>query len=306
MGIIPTHLEKMASKRDYYEILGVSKTATEAELKSAYRKQALQWHPDKNKSPEAEAKFKEINEAYEVLSNKDKRAAYDQFGHAAFDPASGFGGGYGPFGGQQQTYRQGPFSYTYTTYGGGQGPDIGFDFGGFSDPFEIFAQFFGGGSPFGSRAQRKPRYGISLTFMEAAKGVEKEVNIDGKKRKIKIPAGVDDGNMINFDDFYLTVEVLPDKTFRREGLDVYIEKEITFSQAALGAIVSVPTIESDVSLRIRPGTQPGTLIRLQGKGIKSPRGGKTGDQYVRLKVLVPTKLSRKQRELLEQFEENSV
>lgn len=292
----------MASKRDYYEILGVSRTATEAELKSAYRKLALQWHPDKNKSPEAEARFKEINEAYEVLSNKEKRAAYDQFGHAAFDPASGFGGSYGPFGGQSRTYQQGPFSYTYTTYGGGQGPDIGFDFGGFSDPFEIFAQFFGGSSPFGSRTPRKPRYGISLTFMEAAKGVEKEVNIDGKKRKIKIPAGVDDGNMINFDDFYLTVEVLPDKIFRREGLDVYLEKEITFSQAALGAIVSVPTIEGDVSLRIRPGTQPGTLIRLQGKGIKSPRGGKIGDQYVRLKVLVPTKLSRKQRELLEQFE----
>ena len=295
----------MTTKRDYYEVLGVPKTASEAELKAAYRKQALAWHPDRNKSPEAEARFKEINEAYEVLSDKDKRAAYDQFGHAAFEPGSGFGGAAGPFGGQTRTYRQGPFSYTYTTYGGGEGPDLGFDFGGFSDPFEIFAQFFGGASPFGGgRASRKPRYGISLSFMEAAHGVEKEVQIEGKKRKIKIPAGVDDGSVVDFGDFYLTVDVKPDKTFRREGLDVYVEKPITFVQAALGAIVEVPTVDGSLSLRIRPGTQPGTTIRLRGRGIKDPRGGRTGDEYVRLQVIVPEKLSRRQREILEEFEES--
>jgi len=294
----------MATKRDYYEILGVPKTASEIELKSAYRKQALQWHPDRNKSPEAEGKFKEINEAYEILSNKDKRAAYDQFGHSAFEPGAGFGGGYGPFGGQTRTYRQGPFQYTYTTYGGGEGPDIGFDFGGFSDPFEIFAQFFGGASPFGAgRASRKPRYGISLSFMEAANGVEKEVMVDGKRRKIKIPAGVDDGSVVNFDDFYLTVDVKPDKTFRRDDLDVYVEKEITFTQAVLGAIVEVPTVDGSLSLRIKPGTQPGTMVRLRGKGIRSPRGGGTGDEYVRLQVTVPSRLTRRQREILEEFEE---
>jgi len=292
----------MTTKKDYYEILGVSKNATEAEIKAAYRRLALQWHPDKNKSPEAEARFKEINEAYEVLSNKDKRAAYDQFGHAAFDPSAGFGGAQGPFGGHSRTYQQGPFTYTYTTYGGGQGPDIGFDFEGFSDPFEIFAQFFGGSSPFGAR-NRKPRYGISLTFMEAAKGVEKEVEIEGKRRKIKIPAGVDDGSVINFNEFYLSIEVLPDKIFRREGLDVYVEKKISFPQAALGAIISVPTIDGEVNLRVRPGTQPGTMIRLKGKGIKSPRGNGQGDEYVKLQVIVPEKLSRKQREILERFEE---
>ncbi len=294
----------MATKRDYYEVLGVSKNATEAELKSAYRKQALQWHPDRNKAKEAEGKFKEVNEAYEVLSNKDKRAAYDQFGHSAFEPGAGFGGAQGPFGGQQQTYRQGPFQYTYTTYGGGEGPDLGFDFGGFSDPFEIFAQFFGGGNPFGGgRTSRKPRYGISLTFMEAAKGVEKEVSIEGKRRKLKIPAGVDDGSVVNFGDFYVSVEVLPDKTFRREGLDVYSEKEISFTQAALGAIIEVPTIEGNVSLRVLPGTQPGTMIRLRGKGIKSPRGDGVGDEYLRLQVVVPTKLSRHQKEILQKLEE---
>jgi len=293
----------MATKRDYYEVLGISKNATEAEIKSAYRKQALQWHPDKNKSKEAEARFKEINEAYEVLFNKDKRAAYDQFGHAAFEPGAGFGGAQGPFAGREQTYRQGPFTYTYTTYGGGQGPDIGFDFDGFSDPFEIFAQFFGGASPFGGRASRKPRYGISLTFMEAAKGVEKTVNVEGKKRKLKIPAGVDDGSVVNFGDFYVTVEVLPDKIFRREGLDVYTEEEISFSQAALGAVVEVPTIDGEVSLRVRPGTQPGTMVRLRGKGIKNPRGGGVGDEYVRLQVTVPSHLSRRQKEILQEFEE---
>lgn len=294
----------MPTKKDYYEILGVSKDATDQEIKAAYRRLALQWHPDRNKSPEAESKFKEINEAYEVLSNKEKRAAYDQFGHAAFEPGAGFGADTGPFGGRTYTYRQGPFTYTYTTYGGEEGPDLGFDFGGFSDPFEIFAQFFGGASPFGAgRASKKPRYGISLTFLEAALGTEKEVIVNGKKRKVKIPAGVDDGSVIDFGDFYLTVDVKPDKTFRREGLDVYVEKEITFPQAALGAIVDVPTIEGNLNLRIRPGTQPGTIIRLSGRGIKDPRTGRRGDQYVRLKVVVPTHLSRKQKEFLEKFEE---
>lgn len=295
----------MATKRDYYEVLGVPKSASEAELKSAYRKQALAWHPDRNKDSGAEAKFKEVNEAYEILSNKDKRAAYDQFGHAAFEPGAGFGGAQGPFGGRQQNYQQGPFSYTYTTYDGGQGPDIGFDFGGFSDPFEIFAQFFGGGSPGGSRSgNRKKRYGISLTFMEAVKGCEKEVILEGKNKKIKIPAGVDDGTTINFSDFYLSVEVKPDSVFRREGLDVYIEKEISFAQAVLGAIIEVVTIDGKLSLRVRPGTQPGTMVRLKGQGIKNPQGRGQGDEYVRLKVVVPERISRRQREILEEFEEN--
>jgi len=295
----------MPNKRDYYEILGVSKSASEAELKAAYRKQALAWHPDRNKSKEAETKFKEINEAYEILSDREKRAAYDQFGHAAFEPGGGFGGSQGPFGGQSQNYQQGPFSYSYTTYDGGQGPDIGFDFGGFSDPFEIFAQFFGGASPFGGRqTSRKPRYGIGLSFIEAAKGCEKEVSLEGKRKKIKIPAGVDDGSVVQFPDFYLTVDVKPDKTFRREGLDVYVEKEISFSQAVLGAIIEVPALEGNIGLKVRPGTQPGTMVRLGGKGIKNPRGSGQGDEYIRLKVTVPSRLSRRQKEILEEFEEN--
>ena len=123
-------------KRDYYEVLGVSRNASQQEIKKAYRKLALQWHPDRNKSPEAEEKFKEINEAYEILSDSQKRQAYNQFGQAAFDPAAA-----GPFGGgKTYTYRQGPFTYSYSNFGSGQSPfeDSKFSFGGFSDPFEIF------------------------------------------------------------------------------------------------------------------------------------------------------------------------
>ncbi len=299
----------MATSKDYYEILGVNKSASVEEIKKAYRKKALEWHPDRNQSSEAEKKFKEINEAYEILADKEKRSAYDQYGHAAFQPGgfAGAGPGAGPFGGQTRTYQQGPFSYTYTTYGGEGMPEgAGFDFGGFSDPFEIFEQFFGGASPFGGRAReaRIPRYGISLTFMEAAKGVEKEVQIPKiGKRKIKIPAGVDDGSHIRFSDFHLTIEVKPDPIFKRDGDDVYVEKEISLTQAILGAIVAVPTIDGDLNLRIRPGTQPNTMVRLRSQGIPVPNSRQKGDQYVRLIVKIPERLSRRQKELLEEFEQ---
>lgn len=300
----------MSTKRDYYDILGVSKNASKEEIRKAYRKLALQWHPDRNKSSNANDKFKEINEAYEVLSDPKKKETYDQFGHAAFDPRyAGFGAGApggGPFaGGQTRTYKQGPFTYTYTTYsGGGGGPGIEFDFGGFSDPFEIFEQFFSGGYPFGRR-EIKPRYGVTLSFMEAAKGCEKEVTIDGKKRTIKIPAGVDDGSRIRFADFDVTIDVKPDETFQRDGADVFVNHQIPLSMAMLGGTTVVPTIEGEVKLKIRPGTQPGTMVRLRGRGIKKLRGfvRAKGDQYVRLQVKIPDKLTRKQKQLIKEFEE---
>lgn len=299
----------MSTKRDYYDILGVSKNASKDEMRKAYRKKALEWHPDRNKSANANDKFKEINEAYEILSNPKKKETYDQFGHAAFDPRyAGFGGGApggGPFaGGQTRTYKQGPFTYTYTAYGGKRGPGIEFDFGGFTDPFEIFEQFFGGGAPFGRR-EAKPRYGLSLSFMEAAKGCEKEVSIEGKKRTIKVPAGVDDGSRIRFYDFYITIDVQPDDTFQRDGPDVFVNHEISLSMAMLGGKTEVPTIDGEVKLKIRAGTQPGTMVRLRGRGIKKLRGlvrGK-GDQYVRLQVKIPQKLTRKQKQLIKKFEE---
>ncbi len=290
----------MGTKRDYYDILGVSKNASKEELKKVYRKKALQWHPDRNKSAEANGKFKEISEAYEILSNPKKKEAYDQFGHAAFDPRYGAGGpGASPFGGgQTRTYRQGPFTYTYTTQGGGSGQP---DFGGFSDPFEIFAQFFGGGSPFGQARQMR-RYGLTISFMEAAKGCEKEVMIEGKKKTIKVPPGVDDGSRIRFQDFYVTIDVQTDKTFQRDGADVFVNQEISLKMAMLGGAIEAPTIDGKLKLKIRPGTQPGTLIRLRGRGIKRLRGFGSGDQYVRLQIKIPKRLTRKQKKLIEEFE----
>lgn len=293
----------MPTKRDYYDVLGVAKGASAEELKRAYRKQALEWHPDRNRSSEATQKFKEINEAYEVLADSQKRAAYDQFGHAAFEPG---GAPYGsPFGGQQggQTYRQGPFTYTYYTgdgeegFSGGARPGFDWDF---SDPFEIFEQFFGGGSPFG-RTARVPRYGLTLSFIEAARGVEKEVIIDGQRRKIKIPAGVDDGSRINFKEFYITIDVRSDPVFKREGADVLVDVSLPLTLAILGGTIPVPTIDGEVNLKIRSGTQPGTLVRLRGKGIPHLHRSSRGDQYVRLNIQIPQRLTSEQKRILQEF-----
>lgn len=290
----------MSTNRDYYEILGVNKSASESDLKSAYRKQALKWHPDRNKSPEATEKFKEINEAYEVLANSEKRAAYDQYGHAAFQQGAGFPGG------GANTYQQGPFTYTYYSNDGGSPYEGGFnfDFGGFSDPFDIFEQFFGGGSPFSGRRSRQfPRYGLTVSFMEAVKGTEKRVKIDDQEKTIKVPAGVDDGTRIKFRDFYISIEVKPDKTFKRDGVDLYIDKEISFVQAALGDVIQVPTIDGEINIRVQPGTPSGTLVRLRGRGVPYLQSGGRGDQYIRLIMRIPTKLTNEQKELLRQFEE---
>ena len=286
----------MPTKRDYYDILGVSRDASKEEIKKAYRKLALEYHPDRNKSTDAEEKFKAINEAYEILSDSKKREAYDQFGHAAFGPGAAPGGfaSYGFPGGFTRTYKKGPFTYTYTTYGT---PDFEFDFGGFSDPFEIFEQFFGKASPF-ARSVKIPRYGITLSFIEAAKGCEKEIIVDGKKRKVKIPAGVDDGSRIKFKDFYVTIDVKPDKIFQRDGNDVFVDQEVPLATAILGGTIEVPTLDGQVKLKIRPGTQPGTMVRLRGRGVRKLHGFGRGDQYIRLHIKIPTKLTRKQKEII--------
>lgn len=284
----------MASE-DYYKVLGVSKSATAEEIKKAYRKLALQYHPDRNKTKEAADKFKEVNRAYEVLSDSQKRQTYDQFGAAAFEQG-GMGGAGGPFGGGFGGYQQGPFTYTYSSQGGG------FDFGGFSDPFEIFEQFFGGGNPFGGRTQRRPAYSLAIDFNDAVHGATKKVTIEGKQKTIKIPAGVDDGSRIRFDTYDIIIAVRPDGKFRREGYDIVVEKEISFSQAALGDQIEVDTIDGPVKIKIPSGTQPETLIRLKGRGVKYVRGSGKGDEYVRIKVTVPKNLTSKQKELLKELD----
>src|SRR3989344_3110991 len=217
------------------------------------------------------------------------RHAYVQFGHSAFSPG-GMPGGFGGFGGGQTTY-------TYTSTGGGAGsPFAGFDFG---DPFDIFEQIFGWASPF--RTARMPRYGITIDFMEAIEGVEKEVAIGGKKRKIKIPPGVDDGSRMRFDDFILSINVRPHELFERDGADIYLRLAIPFSLASLGGTIETPTVDGEVKIRIRPGAQSGTMMRLRGKGAPHLRGRGRGDQYIRLQVAVPEKLNRYQKEIVEEM-----
>ena len=286
----------MATKTDYNDILGVSKGASADEIKKAYRKQALEWHPDRHKDDKeaAEKRFKEINEAYQVLSDPQKKAAFDQYGSAAFTPGGNAGGNpFAGFGG-----RGGPFTYTYST-DGGESPFGNVDFG---DPFDIFESFFGGGNPFGGRARQQiPRYSIDLTFIEAAKGVSKEVSIGGSKRKIKIPAGIYEGARINFGDFTLSVNIKPDKLFERQDDDIYVNIAIPFSLAVLGGEIKVPTIDGDLKLKIRSGTQGRTMMRLRERGVPHLHGRGKGDEYIRINVLIPEKVSREQKQIIEEM-----
>ena len=361
----------MAEKRDYYEVLGVAKTASEDEIKSAYRKLAKKYHPDLNPgNAEAEAKFKEVNEAYGVLSDADKRAKYDQYGTA--DPLAGFGGG---------------------GFCGGFG---GFGSGGFSGGFEdIFENIFGGftGSRRSNNAPeqgRDLRVDMELTFEEAAFGAKKEINLTreescdecggsgaakgttaevcqachgsgqvrttqntvfgsfsstqqctachgtgriirtpckkcgGKGRirrarriSINVPAGIDNGQAITLrgegeqgkrggaaGDLYVYFSVKPHKLFKRRGNDIYLEVAVSFANAALGAEITVPTLEDSIKYKIPEGTQPGTVFRIRGKGINRLGGNDRGDMYITVGVEIPRRLSSKQKELLRAFDDS--
>lgn len=355
------------SKRDYYEILGLSKDASEGDIKKAYRKVAKECHPDLNPNDkEAEQRFKDASEAYEVLGNAEKKAQYDQYGHAGMNgqASGGFGGG--------------------------------FSGGGFGDIFEDIFDMFGGGGSGGARRQGPTRgadirSGMNITFEEAAFGVEREVKIErtedcstcsgtgakpgtdkktcekcsgtgqikfaqntpfgqivrtaacdecqgtgekiespcsschgtGREKKIKtlnvqIPAGVDTGSVISLrgegeagekggprGDLYIYIEVEPHKIFEREGTNLYCEVPISFSQAALGADLKVPSLEGTLKYTIQPGTQTGTTFRMKGKGIASLRGGRKGDLFIKVKVEVPTKLNDRQRELIKELAKES-
>ncbi|MBO4326950.1 MAG: molecular chaperone DnaJ [Clostridia bacterium] len=352
----------MAEKRDYYEVLGVPKTASDEEIKKAYRKLAMKYHPDHNPdNPEAEAKFKEAGEAYAILSDKEKRAQYDQFGHAAFDQTAGGAYGYGGTGG------------------------FGFDVS------DIFEQFFGGfggrRSSGGAKAGADVRAGVEISFEEAAFGCEKEINVTknvvcdacegtgsesktsvrcsacggkgtvssarqtpfgqfmntttcsrcggtGKtvndpckvcsgrgsvrktiKVKIKIPAGIDNGQAISMSgmgepgtaggpagDLLVSVRVRKHAVLTRDGFDVYLDKKISFVQASLGDTIEIPTLNGKVELTIPEGTQSGAVFKLRGLGIQKLQSTSKGDEYVTVTVETPRRLTTEQKELLKRFD----
>ncbi len=285
---------------DYYSILGVSKSASPAEIKSAYRKLALKWHPDKNKGTDTHNKFKEINEAYEVLSNPDKKTRYDQFGHDNFKQASQGGGGPqgNPFGGGFYSQQGGNINFE-DLFGGAN-----FGGGGFNgDPFDLFGSFFGGGQ--GQRRQAKTLYSLKISFMEAVNGVEKTLVHQGKEYTIKVPAGVDNGNRMRFNDFDISFSVGESTKFKREGFDVIVEQEVPLITAILGGDIEVPTLDGDLTVRIKSGTQPETVVRLSGKGIKHLQSNQHGDLYIKYKIHIPTKLSSRQKTILQEFEDLS-
>jgi curved DNA-binding protein len=318
--------------KDYYKILGVKKTATTDEIKKAYRKLARQYHPDLNKGPEAERRFKEINEAQEVLVDPQKRKRYDTLGPRWESFARGGDG-------------RGGFQWVYTTpgadpFGGGQASDFSDffrtlfgDLGGFgrgragfggagADQEELFERESPFGGP-GTDGRRRVRTGadaeheIEISLLDAYRGAERalEVRREGVTRKltVKIPPGVRDGQRIRLSgqgggggaragDLYLRVRVHPHPFFGREGDDLRAELPVSLHEALLGAEVTVPTLRGRVSLRIPPETQNGRTIRLAGQGMPRATGG-YGDLYVTVKVVLPQRLSDKERELVRELAE---
>ena len=296
----------MAGKRDYYEILGVSKTASDDEIKKAYRKLAVKYHPDKNPGDkEAEAKFKEINEAHDVLSDKQKRARYDQFGHA------GVGGAGNPFGGGAagNPFAGGNFSFNGQTFN--------FDFGNGGAFDDILGSIFGFGGPGARRPRRGADYqtSVTLTFEEAIFGTTKKVSVNGDDLKVKIPAGIDDGMSIRLrgkggpapeggtepGDLYVRVRVKSHKHLTREGAIILSEEKISMVDAALGCEIDVETVDGSITMKVPAGTQSGTPFKLSGHGVPFRSDGDRGPHIVTIIVETPKNLSKRQKELLEEF-----
>jgi len=289
--------------KDYYQVLGVSRKATTDEIKKAYRRLARKYHPDVSKETGAEEKFKEINEAHEVLADTDKRAAYDQLGAYRpgqdFRPPPGWGDRFG---------------------GGG----AGFEGGDFSD---LFSQLFGGGMG-GQRAHgfragsqrhapgQDTEARLALSLEEAFHGAEKQVNVDGRSLMIRIPAGVLPGKRLRLagkgqpspyggphGDLYLNLDIAPHPHYRLEGKDIYLDTPIAPWEAALGATLTVPTLTGQVRIKVAPGAQSGQKLRLAGKGMPAREGH--GDFYVQLTIVVPDKLTEQERSLYEQLAKTS-
>ena len=285
--------------RDYYEILGVNRGATPEEIKKAYRKLAVQYHPDKNPGDKtAEEKFKEASNAYSVLSDPDKRRMYDIRGHAGVE-----GMGFEGYRNMDDIFRHINLDDIFGRGGFG-------GFGGFGDAF---------GDAFGQRRTTAPsrgrdiRMNVSVPFEDAVLGSMKEVNVQGKPLRIKIPPGIQDGKTLRIQghgeslgsgisgDLLVTVSVQPHPTLTREGADLLTDATVSMTTAALGGSVRLQTLTRDVDLKIPPGAQPGQQFRLRGRGGVDTSGRK-GDLRVRLVVEIPKSLSRKQRNLLKEFD----
>ena len=332
----------MADKRDYYEVLGVSKGASDDEIKKAYRKLAKQYHPDLNPgNQEAEAKFKEVNEAYEVLSDSDKRARYDQFGHAGVDP--NFGGGSrraNPNAPRRGSDTQANLVISFEEAAKGCQKSVTYH------QIETCADCHGTGAAAGTspkscpncggtgqvRISQRTPFGVvqSTQTCDRCNGSGKLIETpcktcDGKGRvrrqktvEVTVPAGIDDEQILNVGgkgnaganggpngDLHIYVSVRPHPIFERRGNDVWCEMPITFTQAALGADVVVPTLDGKVSYHVHEGTQPGDVFKLKGKGIQSLHGRSRGDQFVQVTVEVPKNLNKRQKELLSELDSAS-
>lgn len=319
----------MVEYKDYYKILGVDKNASQDDIKKAYRKLARKYHPDANPdNPEAEEKFKEIGEAYEVLKDPQKRARYDQLG-ANWKQYAGAGAGKGWPGGQR----------TYTYDFGGKGFDFGDIGSGFSDFFEMFfgkgaeERFSDLGFDFGSNFEsgfgRRSRTAtsqegqdvqssINITLREAYTGTQRVLKLqkEGKTRTInvKIPRGVKDGSKIRVagegtpgvlggqaGDLYLVVKISPHNFFTRKNDDLYCEVPVTIKEAYYGAKIDIPTFDGRVMVKIPPKTQGGKTLRLRGKGMPKLRGAGYGDLYAKIKIVLPERLTAEQQRLFDEF-----
>jgi curved DNA-binding protein len=309
--------------KDYYKILGVERNASDAEIKSSFRKLALQYHPDRNPgNKDAEEKFKEINEAYEVLSDPQKRERYEHLGDS--------------YSRWQQRGAPGNFNWNDWARQPGGGGGVQYEYsdlddlfggaGGFSDFFQsIFGGAGGmGGAPRGRTAGTREyarrsqpasyQQNVQITLEEAYRGAERSVNVDGRRLQMKIPAGARSGTKVRMagagpagadgrpSDIYLVIEVLPDPRFERQGDDLYTDVPIDLYAAVLGGEARVQTPEGVVVLKIPPGTQPGQTIRLGARGMPLLRTpDKKGDLFARIKVQLPRNLTPEQRKLFEQL-----
>jgi len=301
------------TKRDPYHVLGVTKRASEEEIKKAYRRLALQHHPDRNNnSKDAERRFKEISEAYEIIGNAEKRRKFDRFGHEGMNAdLGGFGssGGRGGFEGMRFGNRGFGFNFENFSGTGGQGV---FE--------EIFSEFFrmSGNKRTWSSSQAPGsdlEYNLTLDFLQAYQGVSAIVTVLDRKIDIHIPAGVDTGSKIRVPgqgapglrggrngDLYLTISVQPHKYFQRKGNDIHLDVPVTVGEAVLGTKVEIPGPDGRMALRVPPGTQSRTSFRFRGKGFPGLKDGVRGDFFVTVHIVVPEKVDAISRDLLKEFE----